>query len=43
MIDLIFFTFFAGLFYAGFKCGNTFKTMREMGSAAVTRVGKFFN
>jgi hypothetical protein len=43
MLDLIFFSFFAGLFYAGFKCGNRFKTMREMTASAAARVVAFFN
>lgn len=42
MLDLIFFTFFLGLFTAGFWCGKTYGTGKAMYQAAVKRVSGWF-
>ena len=39
MIDLILITVFGGVFYAGFKTGNNFKTLKEAAKAGLEHLG----
>ena len=39
MIDLILITAFGGVFYAGFKTGNKFKTLKEAAKAGLGHLG----
>lgn len=41
MIDLIFFTFFLGLFCGGFYCGSKFSTATAMFAAARAKVASW--
>lgn len=43
MIDIILFTFSLGLFFAGFKCGSKFGTVRGMLAKAKTSVKDWIN
>jgi hypothetical protein len=38
MIDLVFAGAFGAVFYGGFKCGNQFKTLRELFEALINKV-----
>ena len=40
MIDLILATAFAAVFYAGFKTGNNFKTLKEAANALIDALRK---
>ena len=39
MTDLILITAFGGVFYAGFKTGNNFKTLKEAAKAGLEHLG----
>ena len=40
MIDLILIAVFVGVFYAGFKLGNKYKTLTELFAAIKSRIGQ---
>lgn len=42
MIDLIFFTFFLGLFICGFWCGKTFGTAKAMFESGMKAIAGLF-
>jgi hypothetical protein len=38
MVNLILIVFFVGVFYVGFKCGNKYKNLSELGAAAKAKI-----